>query len=208
MAEQSARSLVAFSATNITAGHLPSGFVPGGRQVPGLIARLLLSCRPSTIARLIVALVVDAVEGMFGRRARAQIGVEIRKRFAPASAYVDAASAVSVPPIQERVAASASHLLPRFVLGRGAHAMSLRRFRGPFSLKTAATAVSVRSEVSQLSLTEIAAGAPTEPVALLAGRRHEMENRQPSKALSGQIKSFHGNMIAPDSMADKECFLE
>lgn len=57
---------------------------------------LLLSCRPSAVARLVMAVVVDAVKAVRTAWTRPHVGKELREVVQPLVAHRNAASAVSV----------------------------------------------------------------------------------------------------------------
>lgn len=64
-------------------------------MVIALIVRLFNICCPTTIVGRVRAIVVDAVDAVFGRGTRPHIGKEVLKGFAPAVADKDTSPAVS-----------------------------------------------------------------------------------------------------------------
>lgn len=95
------------------------------RQVDGRGAVVALRSwgRPSAIVRLVVAVVVFAVELMLGRGSLAHVGEEIDKAAAPAVAHRDPSSAVSMILRVFGPVASLLNALPNVELRRVGHAV-------------------------------------------------------------------------------------
>jgi len=81
-------------------------------MLPSII-RLLFCSRPAAISRRVVAIIVDAVDGIAGFF-RPHVGEEIFE-FKPAFANFDPASAVSVVAANIRVGAALDHASPRSI---------------------------------------------------------------------------------------------
>jgi hypothetical protein len=78
----------------------------------GAVANLLRTSRPSTIPRLIVAVIVYAVDLMLGRWLCAHISKEGFKRVSPAVANCDATPAISLPSVVIGIATALNHSIP------------------------------------------------------------------------------------------------
>lgn len=92
--------------------------------IAAAIACLLCLYRPSTVARLVVAIIVFAVNGMLVTRALPHVGVEVLKRVEPPLA--DRYSAVKVPflPVRIRQGASGNHISPASIFAGVEHSVS------------------------------------------------------------------------------------
>src|SRR5688572_14655181 len=98
-------------------------------SVPPAVVGLLLGAGPAAIAKLIVAVHVDAVD-RHADRARAHIRKEVLVTGLPALAHGDAPPAVGLPPAVIRVATALPHGKPR-VPCRGAHCTVFRHGSAP-----------------------------------------------------------------------------
>lgn len=76
------------------------------------VVGLLLLSGPSDVARLVVAVVIDAVKGMAGRRTSANVAEEGGETLSPFVVHTDAASAVVLEVARTRNVASRPCLLP------------------------------------------------------------------------------------------------
>lgn len=72
--------------------------------------------RPSAIFRAVVAIVVDAVNGMLLRRARSHVSEKRRKGFVPRVAYSNAPAAVAGVGLRASVIAPRAHVYPALIL--------------------------------------------------------------------------------------------
>ena len=79
---------------------------------------LFLHGRPAAITRLIVAVIVDAVNGMGRRGTRPHVCEEVQKAFVPSFANGDTTSTIPMPVLQFGVTAPLAHVNPCAVLGR------------------------------------------------------------------------------------------
>jgi len=115
--------------------------------LPRISSLLNTSC-PSAIARFVVAIIVDAIERIFGTRMVAHILNKISNRQSPAFTNRNAATSVIFPAFIIRIIAAAFHVLPStinarrfspadsktmFLIGFG-YRFSLRHGRGPFAI--------------------------------------------------------------------------
>jgi hypothetical protein len=138
-------------------------FFSGPVDVGVSVLFLLFARGPSAIFRAVIAVIVNALN-RHAFRSRSHIGQERIEGLLPTFADGNAATAISVIVGKGRIAASVSHCLPRFVLGR---------VRSPvladaINLKATATSVFTACQVSNKSATSIAAYAPAQVSALLA----------------------------------------
>ena len=88
-----------------------------------LIQLLFSLRRPSAITWLVVAVVVDAVDRVIGRRFLPHVGIERLERIAPAVAHANAASAVVVKGVIVSVVAPHLHPDPSAILNGFFHAV-------------------------------------------------------------------------------------
>jgi hypothetical protein len=86
------------------------------------VAPLLFRGSPAAIARLVVAIVIDAIKGMIVRWTGAHVGVEVLKR-QPTLADLNASTSVSLVPLGFRVVASLPHGGPSHPFFAGPHPM-------------------------------------------------------------------------------------
>ena len=111
-----------------------------------VIISLNLGCSPSAISRLVVPVVVDAIDTQsFGLRSH--VGKEILK-LAPSLADLDAAAAVTMPSFIFPSGASVSHGAPNSVLGSVPHSMS------SFSVSSTAPIYLKASATSRVPITQ------------------------------------------------------
>lgn len=80
------------------------------------IARLLLACSPATVARLVVAVVVDSVDAVLHRWSWPHVGKEGREIGAPSVTNGDAATSVVLVTMVGRAVTPFQHRCPGFVL--------------------------------------------------------------------------------------------
>lgn len=172
-----------------------SGGGPRFASPRALIVRLLQAGRPAAVARLIVAVVVDAIERMQERGARAHVGVEGGERVPPAIADGDAAAAVIRPRGVRATETAAFHGAPRFVFGRALQAVG------------APCAVEIREQASATSgmpapqrsrghLHGIAAIAPRQPDRLVVSvMQRSRRDDQPADTLPDAIDKRHSHRL-------------
>lgn len=87
------------------------------------VVGILLGCRPSTVGWLVVAIIVDAIKLVLGRRLRSHVLIELGE-VAPACAYLDSTAIVSMAlGIPTRQSASVSHAPPGAILWRATSPM-------------------------------------------------------------------------------------
>jgi hypothetical protein len=80
---------------------------------PARVQLLLALCGPAAVGRLVVAVVVDAVNRMAWRRLAAHVCQKVLVRLAPSVADSDPPASVSVKPVIMRVGAAHYHRAPR-----------------------------------------------------------------------------------------------
>jgi hypothetical protein len=89
--------------------------LPSHRPVVALIAGLLRLCGPANVARLVIAVYVDAVKGMPWRRTLSNVSEERQEVQLPSVADSDASAAVVWIVLLPRIKASVLHLPPTLV---------------------------------------------------------------------------------------------
>lgn len=93
------------------------------------ITVLLSRCGPSAIPRLVVAVIVNALNRQVGWLV-AHVGIEIHERLAPALAHRYTACSVILKRMVVGILTATNHAGPRSVFARGAHAVSAPRSAG------------------------------------------------------------------------------
>src|SRR3990172_3972965 len=89
-----------------------------GDLMASLIRRLLLSCRPSTIRGLVVAIDINSVDGQSVRPC-AHVGEEVKESVSPrpSLAHSDASAAIVLPRVFIGIGTSANHVTPTLICG-------------------------------------------------------------------------------------------
>lgn len=159
------------------------------------IRPLLDLCRPPTVARLVVAVVVDAVDRC-SRGALAHVGEEVLEALAPPLAHLDPAATV-VPPSSMRAVSMAPrehrHPAPirrrRFALGGVPMPRPpLTRLRRALPSQTAATLRVAATKTASANDSLSATVAATSPSRLAIHHAPSaFDNSQPAEALPGEI---------------------
>lgn len=78
------------------------------------VVKLLASCSPSTVAGFVIAVVVDAIQGIFRGRPVSYVGIEVLK-FLPPFANGDSSSAIEPIADVRRLQAARDHAAPNSV---------------------------------------------------------------------------------------------
>jgi len=108
--------------------------------VVSFVACLRGAIRPSAIARLVVAVVVDAVNFGVRERTLPHIGQELSKRIMPCIANVDAAPSIVLVVFVVLFAAPRPHEAPYAILRRPGHAVCSVDVAGGLQFQASATA--------------------------------------------------------------------
>lgn len=157
------------------------------RRVRAFIVRLLARCRPAAVARLVVAVVIDAVNRMAGWAA-SHICHERHVVIAPAVTDHNAAPAVVLETLNVRVVAAGLHRAPRAVLSRSPRLAMRGRCRARLLfVKTPARACFMTAQVHLQDGAFRAAVAATEPAAHAIARRQFGQHRPVPHARTGQV---------------------
>lgn len=159
------------------------------------IRGLFLGCRPSAITLFVVAVVVDALNGMSGRRPRTHIQVEGAERLAPFCANPNTSAAIAVKGMLLRVLASLDHVRPCEVFRRAVHAVTNLVDRVPFAAVTPARLNIAHLQVvcgSILRLTTVTEATPFRALSLVTAWRWFQYN-QSSEPLSFEVRSWWGH---------------
>src|ERR1700743_3710434 len=91
------------------------------------VVELLALRRPATVRRLVIAIIVDAVNRMLIRRPRSHIAIESLEACSPAFADADSAPSVMSKHAALWICAALDHFRPNSVLGQPRQAMTLIR---------------------------------------------------------------------------------
>ena len=103
-----------------------------------VIVGLLNRCRPTNIARLVIPVVVDAIDRVFTARPRSHISQEVHEVVAPRRGHLDAAAAIVLPRRIVWITAALFCVMPSSIYGSAAHAVRLTTRPGLFSTETPA----------------------------------------------------------------------
>ena len=135
------------------------------------ILHLLTSRRPLAIGGVVIAIVVDAVDGVVRRRLKPHVGKEVRERMLPSVAHTDSSAAVVSVGVVLLVVAAITHVLPSDVLGRVGFstastsgptvAVGGEALQGLFEAKATATCGSPISKAAAYNNDSVAAYAST-----------------------------------------------
>ncbi len=149
------------------------------------VGPLLFRRRPAAIARLIIAVVIDSVNGMLGRWARPHVGRECLETHSPSLAHRNAASSVVLKICEPAIAASVDHVRPNVVNRSTRHAVLKIHHGGAFSPKAAAACCVAISQMLRLDCFHFATIAPAFPTAIANIRQRS----QPPKSLASPVDS-------------------
>jgi hypothetical protein len=142
--------------------HTERFVVVGQKRLAPAIARLLLSCRPSAVVRLVVAVVVDAFDLVFFGRSLPHVGKECLERL-PAVAHPDASALVVPVSRSTKCLASVEHRPPGFVCRGPMHPVCLAAAGRCFTIETTATAFCAEAQVTPVCKRGAAAIAVASP---------------------------------------------
>lgn len=159
------------------------------------IALLLGAGRPPAVSWLVVAVVVDPVNGIVGRRAAAHVGQEVGEGVAPPLADGNPTTAIVRKPRSGWAVATADHRTPAVPLWRQAPGNGTRPPAGGgfFALKATAGLNVSRSQVMGKDDLFVAAVAATEPAlngdssVRASGGFDPSQNNQPTEPLSREV---------------------
>lgn len=162
------------------------------RLAASSIVRLLLCGRPAAIGLVVMAAVVDAIQGMIGGGTRTHVFEKCHKRCAPARADCDASAAVVLEHWRVGIFAALHHAFPRLIFTRLPHAMCGVHARVPFGAVASARLRLPAFQSGALHDFHGAALALATPTRLIAweSQRNAGNCRQSAKSLSGQIDVF------------------
>lgn len=162
---------------------------------------------PAAISRFVIAIIVNAIDGMLRRRPRSHVGVEVFKTFEPSLADVDAASPVYRKFLVLWIVAFIMQSRPSRVLGRFAHAVRQsvlvvgRVLCGGLLLKTTATRRVSALEIGCSHACGLAAIALAPPKSVPASwwRRGSANDFEPSVSVARQVQLWHMFFLLPTS---------
>ncbi len=159
--------------------HCPS--VVRNQMICTLISGLLLWGGPAAVARFVITVVVNAVNGMFRRRLWPHVSKEIDEGLQPAVAHYNIAPTIPVVAAITRVAASFTHSCPRIPFRRPRH--SVAGTCAPSTLG-ASTTSKIGSD-NWLLRSAFAAAEPFDRPAIIV--RMKLKNRPFPKCLASQV---------------------
>lgn len=151
------------------------------------VQRLLKPCRPATVSRLVIAVIVDAINGR-SRWASTHVGDERFKVVAPTIANSNAAPAVDGEFLVSRIQAPLFNVQPDFVLRP--FALAVGGERKPFSVIAAAARGVASAKPMHRKRSFVAAIAATVPSVVLPSFSIWSDGGQASKSLTGKVKTF------------------
>ncbi len=176
---------------------------PGGRiLMPSAWLRLFRGRSPAAVLRRVIAVIVDAVECVPGRRAASHISQEVLE-VQPASANLDAAPTIAVVASGIRIDASLLHRVPRAVF----------RCRWPSEARIAVANSSTDAtgsafphrQIGGLAVGDSAASTLAGPDAFLAPMSAISDDCQPTKTLAEKMLSArHSHSIADNIYTGKQ----
>ena len=158
--------------------------LPVKRQVTAIAAIVHLSKRngPSAIARLIIAIIVDAVKGVFVARPWPHIRIKALKGIKPSLAYFGTSPAICRVGMVIRLGATVKHLAPGFVFRRIAKSVC------PTGVVAAAGDCTPASQRGCCLDCLVATLAATQPLGVLESVAPNVaKHRQASKLAAGKI---------------------
>ena len=155
--------------------------------IPGLF----LLGRPSAVLRLIVSVIINAVNAMLGRRPRAHVGEERLERISPALADADTAMAVPLVRRVVGVITAAFHPCPRAVLWTRPATRRMTVAGAHVSVEASTTAAHACLEALVEDKSLGAAGTAAEPLRTVAVRHAGIsEHCPPSKLFIRKVFDF------------------
>lgn len=160
-------------------------------ELATILVLLAVSC-PSHVARFIAAQIIDAVNRMFVRWLRTDVGKEGREVVAPFITHSDAATAPMFVVAITRVVATSLDVCPRTILGAVGFAVLRKRFNCFFSAQTPTTFSATFAQTSTVgagNAATITQAIPTDCAAFVFGARYYSQS---PKSLPDKVaRHFH-----------------
>lgn len=158
------------------------GFVGSPLAISGPVIRHTLSA----MAAGIVAVVVNSINGMLGRRAWPHVVTESYKRIAPSCAYLNSSFTISLVRRQVRVFAPLNHRRPNAV--NASSTLAVRSIQSTAFIVEASTTLRVSClQVAANGNSQSAAVATAQPFRTFSLCANKPQHRQAPKSLVGQI---------------------
>jgi hypothetical protein len=155
------------------------------------ICRLFLVCRPTTITRLIIAVIIDAVNAMVHGRSMSHIAQKSFETILPLLTYHDSTSAISRIDATSRIEASLDDALPNAMLGASGFAVCDNLLPDLFA-SPASTALNVSIKqftcshnTSSATLAKTTTETPASSVIVLLNKK-DFKNSQSRKAIANR----------------------
>lgn len=158
-----------------------------------LVAVLLVPRRPSAVTRLVVPIVILAVDRVFGRRAEPHVGQEVLEGVQPPVADANAAATVVLERRVVGVGTTRLHFRPHLVLGRAPVVVAtttMLEIPLPHNivLMASATESGSAAKVVAINGSACSAVATTQPECSGGLRVADVvQHQQPSESLPGQV---------------------
>jgi hypothetical protein len=166
--------------------------------IPSII-RLLSHCRPATIAGFIVAVVVDAIYGVFWGWARPHIVVKNLERINPFVTNLYATASIIFIGMIVGIGTTQFHTLPNVVFRCITHAVGSQMLIGhaccPLSLKTAATSSCSPFKAVGAHLFYGSAIASAKPIVMFSFPTRKGKNRPTVELFTDKVLNFWGNGV-------------
>jgi hypothetical protein len=152
---------------------------------------LLGLCSPTAVAGLIVAVIVDSINGMLGCRPVAHICEEGLETLDPTITHRYTPAAIAVEVLYFRVGASSFDISPCSVFSYSSASMSEKPSSGKFGIEAPAGFSSTPSKAFSAHRDIISAFARTEPCSFLAEWCRGIYYSESSESLSDEIDLLH-----------------
>ena len=142
------------------------------------VALLLRWRRPADITRLVVAVAVDAVDGVRGRRLRPHVGKKRLELIAPSFAHGDATSTIASKVLIFWIRTACAHRVPLSIFRRTAHAVRSIHVSGKFTRQTSTRLCMAVSQMCAINGAESTAIAGAMPFNATGSRVGELDDCQ------------------------------
>ncbi len=164
------------------------------KAIPARVAVLLCDGSPSTVIRRIRAIVVNAVNGMFGRRPRTNVGIEVLEGAEPTVTHDNAATAIVGITGMSNVVTSLFDAVPGVALWSASHAVCSVHGGLGIPLQASAALGMSTFHASALNNNMFATVAEAIPPGVMLGPVGEGKHQKPVKPLSSVV--FHSLILS------------
>ena len=150
---------------------------------------LLGLCRPSTISRLVISVIVDAVDGVRRSCPWAEVGIKNRETL-PSIANRNPPTSIVLVIATRWVLATLAHMAPYFVFRRAAQAVRSLCGFGSFSMETSARLRQTSCEILQVDVFRTAAITQALDVSVAATIKGFSDDQKSAEFQSENVLSF------------------